>query len=254
MSRIIKNNSAPPIQSESKVISVRRIQLTSQEHVEQSIESVLEERDEILHNAEIEANKLLEAAKAEVNQLLQNIEMRRSEWELEEKKLIDDAYEKGLNIGIEEGRRNGYAEYENLIEKAKEVVNTSKIAFKEYLESSETVIVDIAIKSAERIIHTSLADQKDNFIPLVKRALKEAKDFKEVQIHVHPLQYELLISEKNELDAVFPNGTQCFIYPDEDLEEYSCYIESEHGRIDASVSSQLVELKKNMMELLKGDE
>jgi len=56
------------------------------------------------------------------------------------------------------------------------------------------------------------------------------------------------------LDAVFPNGTQCFIYPDDDLEEFSCYIESEHGRIDASVSSQLVELKKNMMELLKGDE
>ncbi|MBS4198954.1 flagellar assembly protein FliH [Bacillus sp. FJAT-49732] len=254
MSRIIKYNSAPLSQNDSKVIKVRSIQLPLQEHEEVASDIFLEEKEEILQNAENEANKIVENARAEANQILKQIEMRRSEWELEEKQLIDEAYEKGLQIGLEEGRRNGYVEYENLIGKAKEVVNSSKEAFKTYLESSEGTIVDIALTSAERIIHTSLEDQKERFIPLVKRALKEAKDFKEVQIHVHPLQYELLTSEKNELDAIFPPGTQCFIYPDEDLGEYSCFIESENGRIDASVSSQLVELKKNLMELLKGDD
>ncbi|MBW8350493.1 flagellar assembly protein FliH [Bacillus sp. IITD106] len=255
MSRLIKNNPSQLLNNDAKVIKVRKIEASYQEDEERINQTMsLEERAEILRNAELEAQKILENTKAKVDQMIEQVEMRRSEWEEEEQRLIKEAYEKGMQLGIEEGRQHGYAEYSSLIEKAKEVVDSSKIAFQSYLDSSEQTIVDIAIKAAERILYTSLVNEQERFIPLVKRALKEAKDFKEVQIHVHPLQYELLLSEKNELDAIFPHGMQCFIYPDEDLEEYTCYIESENGRIDASVSSQLVELKKNLMELLKGDD
>ncbi|MBS4193982.1 flagellar assembly protein FliH [Lederbergia citri] len=255
MSKLIKNSSSQLLNNDAKVIKVRKIESLHQEHDEQINQTIfMEERAEILRNAELEAQKLLEEAKLKVDQMIEQVEMRRTEWQEEEQRLASEAYEKGLHLGIEEGRQNGYTEYASLIEKAKDVVDSSKKAFQSYLESSEPTIVEIAIKAAERIMYTSLADEEERFIPLVKRALKEAKDFKEVQIHVHPLQYELLLSEKNELDAIFPHGIQCFIYPDEDLEEYSCFIESENGRIDASVSSQLVELKKNLMELLKGDD
>ncbi|MBS4217752.1 flagellar assembly protein FliH [Bacillus sp. FJAT-49711] len=255
MSRLIKQVSQPLSQNDSKVIKVRNIQVLDQEDEGPLNKSLLfAERDEIIRIAEIEAQKLLDGAKAEANQILEQVEIRRSEWEQEEQRLIHEAYEKGMQMGIEEGRHNGLTEYNSLIKKAKTIVDSSKEAFQNHLDSSETTIVEIAIQSAERIIHTSLIDEQERFLPLVKRVLKEAKDFKEVQIHVHPLQYELLISEKNELDAIFPHGIQCFIYPDEDLEEYSCYIESENGRIDATISSQLVELKKNLLELLKEDD
>ncbi|MCR2820721.1 flagellar assembly protein FliH [Lederbergia panacisoli] len=254
MSRLIKHVFTSQ-EKDLKVIKVKSIQIPNQEDEESLSESLfIAEREEILRDAKIEAKKLLDDAKLKANQILEQVEVRRSEWECEEQRLIHEANEKGLQIGIDEGKQIGLAEYESLIEKAKLIVDSSKEAFQSHLESSEATIVEIAMQSAERIIHTCLTEQQERFLPLVKKALKEAKDFKEVQIHVHPLQYELLISEKNELDAIFPHGIQCFIYPDEDLEEYSCFIESENGRIDASVSSQLIELKKTLMELLKDDD
>ena len=34
---------------------------------------------------------------------------------------------------------------------------------------------------------------------IVKRAIKEAKDNREVQLHVHPIHYQYLLSKKEEL-------------------------------------------------------
>ena len=133
------------------------------------------------------------------------------------------------------------------------VVELSKSAFQAQVEKSEKVILELAMITAERILNSSLIDYSEKFVPLVKRALKEARDYKEIQIHVHPSKYEWLTSEKNELDAIFPNDVQCYLYPNGDLDEHACYIESENGRIDASIDSQLQEIKRKLMEILEGD-
>ena len=45
-----------------------------------------------------------------------------------------------------------------------------------------------------------------------------------------------------------------YIYPDDELEETSCIIESENGRIDASVDSQLEEIKIKLFEMLESEQ
>ncbi|MBS4203786.1 flagellar assembly protein FliH [Lederbergia citrea] len=250
MSRIIKSDSAPVIQEEkTKLIKVRN--LLANDAFEES--SISLHREEILQDAEQKAKKVLDEANHHASQLLSQVQQQQGEWEQKKQELINQAYEEGLQIGINEGRVNGYSEYEKLILQAKEVVELSKSAFHEHVSDAESTILELAITAAERIIHSSLAEDHEKFLPIVKKAIKEAREFKEVQIHVHPLQYDLLIAEKKDLDAIFPSNTQCFIYPDAELEEYACFIESENGRIDASISSQLVELKKQLMELLEGD-
>jgi flagellar assembly protein FliH len=53
--------------------------------------------------------------------------------------------------------------------------------------------------------------------------------------------------------AIFPKDTELYIFPDDELEESSCIIESENGRMDASVDSQLQEIKVKLTELLEGE-
>ena len=55
-----------------------------------------------------------------------------------------------------------------------------------YLETSEKTILDLAIKIAKKIIGTKIEENKDYFSALVKRALKEVKDFPEVQLACTP--------------------------------------------------------------------
>ena len=81
---------------------------------------------------------------------------------------------------------------------------------------------------------------------LVKRALKEAKDSHDVQLHVNPNYYEYLLSQKEELLAVFLHETNLFIFPDEELPENRCVIESALVGLDASVDTQLSEIKQKL--------
>ena len=52
------------------------------------------------------------------------------------------------------------------------------------------------------------------------------RNFSEIQIHVHPIHYEFLLSKKEELLSIFTKDTNLVIYPDSDLSEDSCLIES----------------------------
>ncbi|MDQ7861366.1 hypothetical protein RCO48_11125 [Peribacillus frigoritolerans] len=66
-----------------------------------------------------------------------------------------------------------------------------------------------------------------SFLSIVKRAIKEVRDNREVQLHIHPIQYQSILSHKDELMAIFPKDTELYIFPDDELEESSCIIESE---------------------------
>jgi flagellar assembly protein FliH len=68
---------------------------------------------------------------------------------------------------------------------------------------------------------------------------------------VNPSRYSFLLSRKDELIALFPREVDFYIYPDEDLLEEACLIESANGRIDASVDSQLDEIKNKLIDLLE---
>ncbi|MEK3886977.1 flagellar assembly protein FliH [Bacillus sp. FSL K6-3431] len=254
MSRIIKHGSSTINAKDSKLIKVKLVHVESDEENEELGNYQLDnERQTIMDDAKKEANNLIHQAEAQAKDIIALVNKQRNEWELEKGNLSALAYEEGFQTGVEEGKKSGFNEYAGLIEIANQVTNESKTAFAEHVQSAEGTILEIAIAAAEKILYTTLEEEKERFLPLVKRALKEAREFRDIQIHVHPVNYDLLISEKAELDALFPNDLKCFIYPDTELEEFACYIESDNGRIDASISSQLVELKKNLKSLIEGE-
>jgi flagellar assembly protein FliH len=207
-----------------------------------------------LDEASQEAEMIIEKARREAKILTQQTENAQIEWEKTEKpKLIQRAFDEGYNEGTKQGQQQGYDEAAEMIALAQQTITLAKEDYHKHLEASEGTILDLAIAVSGKIIGMKLQDSEETFMTIVKRAIKEARHFKDVQLHIHPVHYENLMAQKEELKAIFPKEIEFYIYPDPDLTEGSCVIESENGRIDASVDSQLEVIKGKLSGILEGE-
>ncbi|MED1202075.1 flagellar assembly protein FliH [Heyndrickxia acidicola] len=218
--------------------------------------------DEGIHKEEVVKRELLEKYKSEASLVISEAEeeaqiirlqisKEREQWEEEKLQWIEQAKNMGYEEGLMLGRKHGQEEYKQILVQANQIVEQSKEEFVKKLEQSEKVVLDLGIKAAEKILLASLDQNEELYLSIVKQLVKEAKEFKAVQIHIHPSRYELIASYKKEIDALLLNNANCYIYANEDLSETQCILESNNGRIDASIDSQLIEMKKKLLELLE---
>ncbi|WP_158598272.1 flagellar assembly protein FliH [Falsibacillus albus] len=257
MSRIIKSNSAFKESKEQlKVIELRQVfrGIPSESETTDKQSYFLErEKERMIAIAKREAEELLASAAQEAEHLKMGLDEEKAKFEQEKSSWLEQAKNEGFEAGFQTGQEAGYQQYKELLAAAKRTTDLSKVEFSQYLDSAENVILELGMKAAEKILNDVIAGHPERFLPIVKRALKEVREYSEIQIHVHPFQYDFLISQKEELESVFPKNTQVFIYPDEDLGEMNCFIESPNGRVDASIDSQLIELKGRLLSILEGD-
>ena len=254
LSRIIKSYQAKEQAENGVSIKIRPFPTIELDQEEQEVEIDHIPIYEQIEQAKHEAEMILHDAREQAQAILEEIQQARNQWELEEKPMyMEQAQKEGYQQGKEDGIQQGYSEMADILAHAKDIVALSKQDYEKRIESAEPVILELAIKVAEKIIGLELNETNDTFLSIVKRTIKQARDNREVQLHVHPTQYPFILSQKEELDAIFPKNTDFYIYPDEDLSENSCIIESENGRIDASVDSQLHELRTKLIEFMEGE-
>ncbi|MEI2355051.1 flagellar assembly protein FliH [Mesobacillus zeae] len=250
MSRLIKS---PQKEQSGKVIGIRVLEQGDQGESTPFFQHTEVEKSEILDNAKAEAEEIIRNAVLQAEEIRKLANDEKEDWETEKVRLADEAKENGFVRGLMDGRNRGYEEYTELLNFAKGIIDSAKADYRQQIESAETVILELGMKVAEKIIGKAINEEKDSYMHYVKRALKSARDYKEVQLHIPPVHYEFLLTQKEELEAVFPRETDFYIYPNDDLPEGSCVIESANGRIDASVDSQLAEIKQKLSDLLEGE-
>ncbi|MCU9612105.1 flagellar assembly protein FliH [Caldibacillus lycopersici] len=209
--------------------------------------------DQHLIQAEEEAKAIIDKAVQESEAIRNNIKNELDSLEEQKKLWYEQATKEGYHEGFQKGKEKGYLETSEKIQFANQIVQKAKQEYNVYLEKSEQTILSIALKVAEKVVNQTIAENKEAFLPIVKKAIKEAIEYKEIQIFIHPNFYTLLVNQQEELFAPYFQDKQIYIYPDEELTETSCIIESGGGRIDASVDSQFQELKTKLFELILGD-
>lgn len=259
LSRLIKSGWSNTGKEEGKVITIRhfppKVRKEETEKLEEMEVPVVPQVniEEIILQAKMEAEQIINEAKNYETEVKHQLEQAKEQWEIEKLHLMDLAKEEGFKEGFEEGKQQGYGEYKDLITKANKVIQSSKEDYFKKIESSEQTILMLALKVAEKIMGQQLKDEPERFIKVVKNAIQEAKENREVQLHVHPKYYDFILSHKEELIKIFPREVELYIYPNEQLSENGCVIESESGRIDASVDVQLEEIKRKLFDLLESE-
>ncbi|WP_342456713.1 flagellar assembly protein FliH [Bacillus methanolicus] len=254
LSRLIKSYWANQEKDGNKVISIKVLRRAELENEKQAFDSTDSERNSLIEQAHKDAEQIVSKANDHARMIKRLVEDEKLAWEQEKAALIEQAKHEGFQAGYKEGRQKGFQEYKESIELAREVIDSAKNDYRLTLESSDKAILELALKVSEKILGKIIDRNEEEFLHLVKRALKEAREYREIQLHVHPIHYGFLLAQKEELLSIFPRETNFYIYPDEDLSKTSCIIESANGRIDASIDSQLEQVKKKLFELLESEE
>lgn len=217
-------------------------------------EQVLAERDQLLADARIQLEREREQLEAYKQEQLQAIEELKLMWEEEKQALQQQAYEESFAQGFEDGMKKAQADMEQAIHTANSTIDDAKKNAESYLESQEPIILELAIASAEKIIDTHLERNDEHFISIVKRALKDAREMKEIKIYVAPHYYQVVTQNRDELAEMFPIDVPFMIFVNEEMENADCYIETNHGRVVVSIDIQLNELRLKLREILDSKE
>lgn len=256
LSRIIKSGGLNTSNHDKKVISVISFESFHTNEIEKEIEDIPVETvhsAQLVEEAKLLADQLINEAKQQVEQFYREMENNRLAFEEEKQFALESAKAQGFQLGLSQGRDTGYDQYKEEIQQAKDVILSAKTDYNKIIESSDREILTITLKVAKKIIGYELDQSNDAYLSIVKKVLKETRDYDEVQLHVHPSMYDFILSAKEELISLFPKEISFYIFPNEDLVETDVFIEYAGGRIDASIDSQLAEIKYKLLELLDGE-
>ncbi|MBU9720318.1 MULTISPECIES: flagellar assembly protein FliH [Bacillaceae] len=257
MSKLIKSNNAIQASPSSKEIKVKSIVFpnTYDGDVNDNDHSVARqvhyvERGELMKQAEAEAQLLIDEAKFQVESMKEEIEMYQAQIEQEAEKRYAEAFEAGTERGYQDGLLKGQQDYETCIQKAKEIVAKAEEDYYKHIEDSEEEMLELAIKLAKKIIGNTFNETNEAWVHLLREAVMEIRGQEEVRIYVNPHWYELTLQHLDELKQLALHTNKLYIYPDNTLSESSCIIETPFGQVDASLDSQLNEMKRVLVSKL----
>lgn len=220
--------------------------------IEQNLdfESELQMDLQRIQEAKDELNSIYKQKEKLILETENKIEQAKKEWVEERNLLVEQAKEEGFQAGFEQGRLESLEQFNQLIEQANSIILASKKDYQVTVEKSEETILALAVQVAKKIMKQELKEQPESFLSIVKEAITSIKDQRELAIYLHPDNYEDVLSQKNELERVVDSKAEVSLLINNSLEVGSCVIEYPFGKIDASIDTQLHQIKQVLHEIV----
>lgn len=158
------------------------------------------------------------------------------------------------NQGVAEGRRQVEdavrAQFQSEISKVSERLGASlaeiSVLRGKLRHQAEVQMVELALEVARKILHRQIAMDSDALSGLVKAAVAKIDARELLEIRVSPAHHA---SVKAYLDRLgLPSQVQ--VVSDQALEPGALLLETDRGRLDASVSTQLAEIERGFADYL----
>ncbi|PID22628.1 flagellar assembly protein FliH [Sporosarcina sp. P3] len=254
LSNLFRSERTVMNQHPTKAISIRNLQsLEPDEKVEEPIDTgmMFMERNRLLQEMEQRKNIVDAEIKQRLEQAAADIESMHAAWAREKEELQQRAYDEGFQVGFDDGRNKAMAEMREMINAANETTTLSYENATQYLINQERVILDIGMKSAERIINKVIEEDDETYLSIVRKGIKEAQESKEIKLFVPTEQFKMVTTHRAELASIFPPETPFLIFVNENFNATDCFIETNHGRIVVSIDEQLNELKEQLVKIME---
>jgi flagellar assembly protein FliH len=164
----------------------------------------------------------------------------------------EKARAEGFAEGYQQGKQEAWREYEALIAEAQRILRSVERERVEYLEKNESVLLELACAIAERILQGHIERHADYILPIIKAALQEVQGLHQVEVRVHPDDYNTVYQSKQTLLNNLPGQNQLAIIPDLGVSKGGCVIHTAYGSVDARIDSQLQEIRRILLEQSEG--
>ncbi len=163
---------------------------------------------------------------------------------------LDRRIDEARQRGVREGRAAAQREYESQIQPLADRLEEIVAAFARLQEGArkekEEEVVELAITVSRRILHRELTVDPQAVQALVKAALDRIESRDVRRVRTHPAHRDFL---RSLLERGCP-GRNVELVTDETLRPGSLLFETEHGDLDASVDSQLEEIRRGLADRL----
>ncbi len=173
------------------------------------------------------------------------LQLTQSEFQQE----LDFAYKKGLEEGRLDGYRAAEAELGKTLEMMQQVVQEIQQQRERLLKEPEEWLLHLVFKMAEHIIGPLAEQQKGLIQTTLNKILQEAQVSGRVKLLVHPDDLETLQSIEPELRKNFPDLKEIGFVADEMVTRGGCLVETDMGKLDARIETQMNELVKQLRKL-----
>ncbi|MDY0405887.1 flagellar assembly protein FliH [Virgibacillus sp. 179-BFC.A HS] len=202
-----------------------------------------------IRELEMEVAQLEEQKNKLIQQTNERIKGEQAKWEEQKQQLMEQAQKEGYAKGFQSGEQKGKQTYDDVIQKINAMAELAKKDYYATIAQSKDAILDIAIASANKILRQQLPDHPELFQRVVNDCISEINDVSDVTIYVHPNQYEIVIQQKHELQQLLQEDARLLVKVKNTLPEFGCVIDCPSGQIDASVDTQLDQIRNALGEI-----
>ena len=162
-------------------------------------------------------------------------------------------YEQGLNEGKKQTKQElekyFIASFSKKVDQFNAVLTELDGEISGYDKIFEKLVIELAFIISEKILQTEISN-KSIIKETLKKALNKVISTSNVNVKLNPIDYEDI--NNNEIDFLNKSSlSKIKFQSDPSIEGGGCYIETELGNIDATLSTQVSELKKRFEESLQ---
>jgi len=203
------------------------------------------ERGEFINRAKEEAEELIKRAQEEASQILAGAKEKEKEiYEKAEEKGYVEGYRRGFQKALDEAKE----EADRIRNTAFKVLEEAENRRQELIISAEEEVVDLCLAIASKVVHAHVEEHRDTVLRLAREALERLASSKHYTIIVNPRDAELLRQYIDELSMQVSASAHIHILEDESVGAGGCKVETEKGVLDATLESQLDEIRKVLSE------
>ena len=175
-----------------------------------------------------------------------NIETEREEIFFQRQ--LQQYYEKGFTDGQRSATERLDKEYSeklsNKYEEIKKIISEFDNSLNDYSKEFEKIVIELSLAISEKIVHREIL-RETVINDVLKESIKRVIGSNKIIVKINPSDLERINSESSNIlnDDSF---SKINFEADEKIEPGGCFIETEIGNVDARISSQFIEMKKNL--------
>lgn len=248
MSSIIKSTRVKVVENYSvDILNTYGEKIVKQEDnkkVKNEVEQIKISNDEIIKNAQHEADIIIERAKSEADNILAEAADSAN---IQAQAILEKAQQDGYNSGYNQAMD----EVAPIKAQAKKELELAKIERQEMIESVEPQMINLVIEIANSIFGTMVNLNPNTIGILIRKGLSEVNGMGEIMIHVSKDDYENAQQQKEELYESLGGNSNLEIIKDMALGKGDCIIETPFGNVDCSFDQQFESIKNELLYILE---
>lgn len=202
-----------------------------------------EQAEEIMIQARTMADGIVEEARLKAQEIITEA---RSQGEQETEQIKQEAYQSAFDKGRKEGSEAGYRDgltkaNEEAVAirlQAEEVLAQAEKIRQQTLEKMEEEIVELAREIAEKLVSRQLTLDPGMVMQIAEESLRLVADRLQVVLYINPQEMELVETRRDHLESLLSERAQLQFIADGEIQPGGCRVETEQGRVDATMKTR----------------